>query len=167
MSDEDRVREKESGPVERHRGAGGIAGKGVRPRPWAVLLAVLTLVCGSAGAGEAGVRVELDKLEDAGNACRDYLLVENASGIGFESLKLDLVMFDPDGIIADRLAVEAAPLPVGKTGLRVFDIPGLACAGMGRMLLNDVVACADATGPRSDCLGLLSTRTRARVEFIK
>ena len=131
------------------------------------LVALLVLVCGTADAAEPPVRTELNKLEAADNACRAYLILENSSEIGFQTLKLDLVMFDQDGIIAERLAVDAAPLPVGKTSLKVFDIVGLPCAQIGRMLLNDVVACSDANGPRSDCLALLSSHSRASVAFIK
>lgn len=131
------------------------------------LVALSVLVCGTAAAADPPVRAELNKLEPADNACRAYLVLENASEIAFESLKLDLVMFDLDGIIAERLAVDAAPLPVGKTSLKVFDIVGLPCPQIGRMLLNDVVSCSDANGPRSDCVALLSAHTRGSVAFIK
>lgn len=167
MSDEDRAKENATVPAKWCRAVRRTAPGSANRIRTVLLAALLTLACAKAGAGDPNVRLELNKLEVAGNACRAYLLVENASGIGFEVLKLDLVMFDPDGIIADRLAVEAAPLPVGKTSLRVFDIPGLSCPSLGRMLLNDVVSCADAKGSRTDCLGLLSTGTRASVEFIK
>lgn len=131
------------------------------------LVALSVLVSGTAAAADPPVRAELNKLEAIDNACRAYLVLENTSEIGFESLKLDLVMFDLDGIIAERLAVDAAPLPVGKTSLKVFDIVDLPCPQIGRMLLNDVVACSDANGPRSDCVALLSTHTRGSVAFIK
>jgi len=135
-------------------------------RPTFLLLALLS-VAAPALAAEDGVSVELNKLEPSGEACRAYLVLENGAGSAFETLKLDLVMFDTDGVVAKRLAVETAPLPAEKTSLKVFDMEGLACETVGRVLLNDVMACADASGPREDCLGLVAPAARGPVEFIK
>jgi len=65
-------------------------------------------------AAAAGVTVELNKLEAQGEDCRAYLVFENATADAFTSLKLDLVLFDSDGIIARRLAIEGGPLPAGR-----------------------------------------------------
>ena len=118
-------------------------------------------------AAASAVRIELNKLETMGEACRAYLLLENKSAISFESLKLDLVLFDGEGIVAKRLAVEGAPLPSDKTSLKVFDITGLPCDGIGRILLNKLTACSDETGKRDDCLGMVATSARGTVPFIK
>ena len=127
-------------------------------------------VC-SADAGQAasngGIGVELNKLETAGDACRAYLVLTNRSGKAFTSLKLDLVMFDGDGIVQRRVAVETAPVAVGKTSLKVFDIPGTACSAIGRVLLNGVMSCADANGARDDCLSLVTVASRAQQPLIK
>ncbi|MGF1629117.1 MAG: hypothetical protein ACFCUT_06570 [Kiloniellaceae bacterium] len=117
-------------------------------------------------AGEA-VAIELNKLEPNGAACRAYLVVKNDAARAFDSLKLDLVMFDRDGVVAKRLAVQAAPLPVGKTSLKVFDIEGRDCAGIGSILLNDVLDCEPATEGASGCLGLVDASARGAVPFTK
>ncbi len=121
----------------------------------------------TAQAADRNLSIELNKLEPHGSACRAYLVLENKTGARFKTLKLDLVMFDTGGIIAKRLAVEAAPLPVGKTSLKVFDIGGLPCEVVGRVLLNDVMACADASGERDDCLDLVVPASRGPVDLIK
>lgn len=113
------------------------------------------------------VAVELNKLEANGSGCQPYLVFENRTEIDFGSLKLDLVMFDGDGVIARRVAVEGAPLPPGKMAVKVFDMPDLACDRIGRVLLNGLTACADQAGERSGCLALLETGSRAAdVDFI-
>jgi len=132
-----------------------------------ILLLALLGAAAPTLAAENGVSVELNKLEPNGAACRAYLVLENGTGSAFGTLKLDLVMFDSDGVVAKRLAVETAPLPAGKTSLKVFDIEGLACEAVGRVLLNDVMACADASGARDDCLGLVAPAARGPVAFIK
>jgi len=133
----------------------------------ALIFAFLVGLPAAVAAADGEVRVELNKLEPNGAACRAYLVLENGTGSAFKTLKLDLVMFDTDGVVAKRLAVETAPLPATKTSLKVFDMDGLACEAVGRVLLNDVMACADASGPRDDCLGLIAPAARGPVEFIK
>ena len=128
---------------------------------------LVTALAVTAQAADSDVSVELNRLEQMDGACRAYFVLENGSGTAFETLKLDLVTFDSDRIVALRLAAEVGPLPSGKTSLKVFDMEDLLCAELGRLLLNDVTACADASGRRDDCLVLLSTSTRTTVPFIK
>ncbi len=103
------------------------------------------------------MRVELNKLETAGEACKAVLVIENGKGGPIKSLRLDLYAFDPDGIVQKRSMVELGPLPARKTTLRQFEISPTPCAQVGRVLLNDVAACdgKDASGQdltRDSCL---------------
>ncbi|MEQ9361400.1 MAG: Tat pathway signal sequence domain protein [Rhodospirillales bacterium] len=127
--------------------------------------------CLSADPASAAVKgrigVELNKLEPAGDACRAYLLLSNGTAMAFTSLKLDLVTFDGDGIVQRRVAVEAAPIGAGKTSLKVFDISGTKCSGIGRMLLNGVMSCKGDKAQTADCLALVSVSSRAAQPFIK
>ena len=134
----------------------------------AVVVALAMLITSHAAIGsDESLLVELNKLEPNEGDCRAYLVLENGSTSAFESLKLDVVVFDTDGIVAKRLAVEAAPLPLEKTSLKVFDIGGLPCDRVGRVLLNEVMTCADASQERGDCLALMITSSRAPIPFIK
>ncbi|KEZ78367.1 hypothetical protein [Salinisphaera hydrothermalis] len=126
----------------------------------------------SATASSQAVDVELNKLTSVPNACRAYLVTQNLTDRAFDSFKLDVVMFDNNGIVAKRLAVQLGPMPAGKTSLKVFDIPGLACKQIGQLLLNDVLQCTVNTGngppkERHDCLSLISVSQRGRVPFIE
>lgn len=118
-------------------------------------------------AGEDSVKIELNKLEPAGSACRAYLVFQNATAYSFDSFKLDLVMFDTDGVIAKRLAVEAGALPSGKTSVKLFDIDGQSCDALERVLLNSVMACGTASGDTPDCTALTETSSRAKADFLK
>ncbi|MCG8544912.1 MAG: Tat pathway signal sequence domain protein [Alphaproteobacteria bacterium] len=132
-----------------------------------LVLALLFFGGMSVQAGDSNVRIELNKLEPQGDACRAYLVLQNGTDSAFASLKLDLVMFDTDGVVAKRLAVETAPLPAGKTSLKVFDMKALACERVGRLLLNTIMKCADASGDRENCLDSIATAARGSVPFIK
>ncbi len=134
----------------------------------------LSLLCGAGlmtiGAtafGADSVRVELNKLEPSDGACRAYLLFENQSQHSFSGLTLDLVMFDTVGIIAKRVAVNAASLPADKTSVKLFDIEGLACEDIGRILVNDVFDCQADSGEVADCVSLIRPASRSNVSLTK
>lgn len=113
------------------------------------------------------VVVELNKVEQLDNACRAYLLFENGQSSRFEEFRLDLVLFDQEGIIARRIAVEAAPLRAERSVVKLFDLADLQCDTIDRVLLNDISPCADEEGPRADCVEAVELRTRSGIEFFR
>ncbi|MBK1697777.1 hypothetical protein [Rhodovibrio salinarum] len=120
------------------------------------------------GAPEAApIRVELNKLEPREGACRAYFVFTNATDQRLQDYKLDLVLFDPDGVIAQRMAIDAGPLPAGKTRVKPFDLSGLACGEIERVLLNDVLACRTPDGPLPRCGPRSTPASRAAASFIK
>ena len=116
---------------------------------------------------EQGLKIELNKLEPVDNACRAYLVFENGSGTAYDALKLDLVMFAPDGVINKRLAVEGGPLPAGKTSVKLFDIVDVSCDQVNRVLLNDVLNCAGPAGELADCMAGIETSSRSSAQFFR
>ncbi|MDH3280141.1 MAG: Tat pathway signal sequence domain protein [Gammaproteobacteria bacterium] len=157
------------GRVRNRTGPRGVAREAGRVcrRFLAVLIPLATAPTLALGQDLSGLTVELNKLEEAENACRAYLVFENRSESAFSSLKLDLVMFGADGIITRRLAVEGGPLPAGKTSVKLFEISGLACSGISRILLNDVISCRDDSGEHDDCVERVTTSSRNEVSFFK
>ena len=111
------------------------------------------------------LKIELNRLEPAGEACRTYMLVDNSRGTALKSLKVDLFAFDPEGVAQKRVAVELGPLPGRKTTVKIFDFPGIACAKVGRVLLNDVLACDGGDAAREACLERTETETKAGPAF--
>lgn len=114
-------------------------------------------------AGEAaspGISLELNRLEPADKACRTYLLLKNASGESYGSLKLDLFVLDRGGVVAKRLAVEAGPLASRKTQIKTFDFADLACERIGTMLVNGVLACQVGGASRDDCIDRIALTSR-------
>lgn len=114
------------------------------------------------------LRVELNRLESSGENCRAYFLIDNQKGQSWRSLKLDLFALDTDGVAAKRLAVEVGPVPEKKTLIKLFDFAGIACPRLGRVLLNDVMACEGAADTREACLSAIETASKvATVPFAK
>lgn len=139
----------------------------------------------------APIPVELNKLEPlpapaaapgaaaASSGCRAYIVVTNPDPEPIEQLRLDLILFGKDGVILRRIALDLGPLAPHKTAVRLFDLQGQPCDGIGRMLVNDVLACqvgqagagqhgtAPAEEQRQACLDRLQVSSRASAELAK
>ena len=116
-----------------------------------------------------GVDVELNRVTPQGDGCRLSFVINNGSGTALTSLQWDLVLFDRDGLIVGRTAAEAGPLPAGKTSVKDYDLPGVGCDGLGRVLINGVLRCETAPGETAgfDCLERARPSSRSRVELFK
>lgn len=125
--------------------------------------ALMSTLSGPAVAA-GGVSLELNRMEPKDQSCRVSFVVANPGDKAIDSLKLDLVFFDKEGVISRRLAVEAGPVRASKTSVKLFEASETPCDGVGKILLNDVTACGGA----EDCLGQVSLSSRVKgVEFSK
>lgn len=135
----------------------------------------------------AQIPVELNKLEplpapaaapgaaDApGPGCRVYIVVTNPDPEPIAQLRLDLMLFSTEGVVGRRIALDLAPLAPHKTAVRLFDLQGQRCEGIGRVLVNDVLACqleqhddTPADQRRQACLDRLQLSSRAKAELNK
>lgn len=113
------------------------------------------------------IGIELNKLEPQASACRAYLVLSNPGGPDITDLKLDLILFSPEQIIERRIAVGLAPLPTGKTTVKLFDIDGQDCAKVGSVLINEVMACNSAEGAVADCAKRITPTTRVNAKLFK
>ncbi len=144
-----------------------IRARGKRMRVALAASLIVLIAGGQAHSQNSGLQIELNKLERRETSCRAYLVFANRTESEFSSLKLDLVVFDPDGIVAERVAIEAAPLAAGKITLKVFDIDGLPCERISKILLNEVLNCGDSHGQREDCIAAIELVAKGAVQFVK
>ena len=120
-----------------------------------------------APSGSDGVTIELNKLEKSDKGCRAYVVVTNTSKSTYDAFKLDLVMFQSDGIIGRRFALDLAPVRPDKRSVKLFDLDGANCEGIGSFLVNDILECRTSTGPATDCLKSLKVKSLTKVELTK
>lgn len=113
------------------------------------------------------ISIELNKLEPQASACRAYLVLSNPGGPDITDLKLDLILFSPEQIIEKRIAVGLAPLPTGKTTVKLFDIDGQDCSKIGSVLINEVMACSSAEGAVPDCSKRIAPSSRVNAKLFK
>ncbi len=116
---------------------------------------------------DGGISLELNKLEASDKGCRAYVVVTNPTDTSYDAYKLDLVMFQPDGIIGRRFAVDLAPLRPSKRTVKLFELDGTQCDGIGSFLINDVMECHASGGPVKDCLADMKVNSLTKVEISK
>ena len=136
-------------------------------RIFAAATALLCLVPSLALSQGPGLTLELNRLQPQPEACRTYLLFGNELEVGFTELVLDFVFFDSDGIIARRSLVNAAPLPADKTVVKIFDVAGIDCARLGKVLLNAVQSCETDGEAIEDCLSVVTLSSRAEAPLFQ
>jgi hypothetical protein len=114
-----------------------------------------------------GISLELNKLESSDKGCRAYVVVSNPTSTAYDAYKLDLVMFQSDGVIGRRFAVDLAPLRPSKRTVKLFELDGTKCDDIGSFLVNDVMECKASSGPVDDCLAHLKVKSLTKVEISK
>lgn len=127
----------------------------------------LLAATGAALADPPKLDVELNKLEAQEKGCRAFFVVNNPTTAEFDSYKLDLVLFQPDGVINKRVIVNLAPVRGQKKTVKQFDIEGTPCDQLGSLLVNDVTECKAPGGPVDGCLAGLNLTTLTKVQLSK
>jgi hypothetical protein len=126
----------------------------------ALIATAIFLGLGTAAAEEGEIAIELNKLEPHDKDCRAYFVIDNKKDNSYDALKLDLVLFRPDGVIGQRFAVELAPPKAKKRTVKLFDVANTTCDEVGSFLVNDVMECKTASGDATDCLQDISVSSR-------
>ncbi len=105
--------------------------------------------------------IEINKFEEIdGGGCRAFFLFQNATGKSFEGFEMSLAIFNKDGVIDRLLSIDAAPLPVARTTLKLFEIPQITCANISEVLLHDVPVCKPQNEANTDCYPMLDLKSR-------
>lgn len=134
-------------------------------------LSTTSAFAGGAGAqtapAEGGIALELNKLEAYDKGCRAFIVANNTSDVTYQSFKLDVVLFQSDGVIGRRFALDLAPLKPKKRTVKLFELDGQGCDKIGSFLINDVMECKTDTGAQVDCLQHLTTSSLTSVQISK
>lgn len=127
---------------------------------------VAGLMAGAAAAQD--LTVELNKVEASEEGtCRAYFLFRNATGMSFEGFEMSIAVLDSEGIIARLLSVDAAPLPVARTTLKLFEIPGIACTDISELLVHDIPVCKPENADPMDCYAITGFESRAAARLVR
>lgn len=133
--------------------------------------ALLLFLGGMALPGAAQERkliVELNKFEEAEtDGCRAYFLFRNQSGKAFEGFEMSLAVLDSQGVIDRLLTIDAAPLPVARTTLKLFEIPEIGCADISEILLHAIDQCKPQNEDAIDCFAIVDLASRTSAPLVK
>lgn len=124
------------------------------------------LGCGAALSQSGRLVVELNKFEiSESQSCRTFFLFRNDTGKAFDGFELSLAIFDQEGVIDQLLTIDAAPLPVARTTLKLFEIPQTSCDAISEVLLHAIETCKPQNEDPIDCFPMIDlvSRTSARL----
>lgn len=116
-------------------------------------------------AGDTSLSLELNGLSSSEKGCLFTFVVSNTHTVDFNKVGYEVAIFNKKGLV-DRLTVfDFRSLPAGKTKVRQFDLPRLACTDVGRMLINGASTCTIG-GTASDlCEASFTATSRVDVAF--
>jgi hypothetical protein len=80
---------------------------------------------------------------------------------------MSLAIFNKAGVIDRLLSIDAAPLPVARTMLKLFEVPQIACTDIGQVLLHDVPVCKPQNAEATDCYPLIALSSKTSAPLVK
>lgn len=114
----------------------------------------------------ATVHLELNTMQDTEGACRLSFVADNRLDTDIEKAVFETVIFDGSNGVVTLSLFDFQNLPKGRPRVRQFDVAGIACGSIGRVLINGANTCT-ANGTASDmCDSALSTSSRIDVELL-
>lgn len=116
-------------------------------------------------AEETALSLELNALDARDGACRITFLARNDGADDIEQAVFEAVIFDTEGRVERLTLFDVQSLPVGRPRVRQFDLAGLACGDIGRLLINGTTTCT-VGGAESDACALPVLSSRADVDLI-
>lgn len=142
------------------------------PLPCWPLLLWPTLSAVGAAAGDATpaatpvpvLAIELNAAQPVEAGCRLTFVATNGLGADLASGVFEAVFFTRDGLVAQMSLLDFRDLPQGRMRVRQFDLPGVACPDLGRVLLNAAARCEGAGVEAGACMARLKLTSRIDAE---
>nr|WP_314261549.1 hypothetical protein [uncultured Devosia sp.] len=113
----------------------------------------------------SGFALELNALQPAEAGCRVTFLATNELGSQLDRASVEMALFDAAGTIDRIVTLDFKALSPGKTKVLQFQLSGLDCDDVGRVLINDITACEGPDLEATACLAGLVTATRTDITF--
>ena len=109
--------------------------------------------------------LDLNALQPSNGGCRLTFVVANNLSTPIDRAAFEMALFNKAGVV-DRLTVlDFKGLPTGKTKVSRFDLSGIDCGDISRVLINDATQCV-GTGTAADaCIANLRTESKSGIQF--
>ena len=125
----------------------------------------LAVLGSSAQAEEKSLSLELNRMDQQGEACRFDWRVTNRSPSSIQDFAADFVLFGKEGVNIARMSIPFGALAREKSVLRSFQLSPFDCDLVGEVLFNEVVACQ--AEPELDCIAAIGVSSRATVPLTR
>lgn len=110
--------------------------------------------------------LELNTVQNVDGACRLTFLAQNDTGTEIDQAVFETVIFDTSGGVVSLSLFDFRDLPAARARVRQFDLPGMACDSVGRVLINGANTCVVAGANSGVCQDALSLDSRLNVELL-
>jgi hypothetical protein len=80
---------------------------------------------------------------------------------------MSLAILDGGGVINRLLSIDAAPLPVQRTTLKLFEVPEISCDNISEILLHELTACKPQNAEPMDCFPILDLNSKTSAMLVK
>ncbi len=116
---------------------------------------------------QQNILIELNRLEQKDNNCVTYFMIKNNTNFNFSKFQTEMVTFDKNGLINNRILGDFQKIRPNKTVVKLFAIPDAKCSTINKILINDVHICKADTEQPMDCLDLLQPSNKAKIKLFK
>ncbi|WP_047456630.1 hypothetical protein [Rhizobium rhizogenes] len=109
------------------------------------------------------LNVELNALAPSQKGCMMTFVAENELATPISKISFELAFFNDKNAVDRVTVLDFRDLPIGKKRVRQFDMPGVKCESVSRIIVNDTPVC---DGPAAGaCKAALTTRSQLSVPF--
>jgi len=109
------------------------------------------------------LNVELNALAPSQKGCMMTFVAENDMATPINKISFELAFFNDKNAVDRVTVLDFRDLPLGKKRVRQFDMPGVKCETVSRIIINDTPVC---DGPAAgECKAALNTRSQISVPF--
>jgi hypothetical protein len=122
-------------------------------------------IAATPAAAPASLALELNALQPAESGCRVTFLATNELGGALEQASVEMALFDREGTIDRIVTLDFKALSPGKTKVLQFQLAGLDCDNLGRVLVNDITSCTGQDLASDACLQGLVTTAKPQITF--
>ncbi|WP_425045728.1 hypothetical protein [Primorskyibacter sp. S87] len=110
--------------------------------------------------------LELNTVQDVGEACRLTFLAQNDTGTTIDKAVYETVIFDTSGGVISLSLFDFRDLPADRPRVRQFDLAGMSCDTIGQALINGANTCIVDGAESPVCHEALKLGSRITVELL-
>lgn len=99
---------------------------------------------------DKGLALELNRVAPGSAGCLLTFVIRNDTGGAIDAARYEVVLFNKAGLVEQLTTLDFGALAPAKTVVRQFDLPGLSCPDLGRLLVNGPAGCTGDSGNNGD-----------------